>query len=316
MELDFKKYDIVDAKEAKLEEIVFMQNPKNANVKGLTKYIDEKDKLMLHTLLSIMFKLRSKAIYTKDKMPKSVESKETIIKETERIIGSLHRDLKRNRYDNIKDFIQEKNPNNFRDFRREKKYINRQIIGDLLYRYYLEKNTSYIGSKLYIKTLLDQNSAKEILTINPFMIGELLDYQQKPLTKEELIIQEVMDYLIEAEQNYANPDDVIKYTIELLEQNNKGFGLKENKILYIISNVYQESKERNDSFYGKMLYILENTKYEPHKIIDYLNKNNNILIEIIEKFTDYNMYLEEGRLEELEQKPSAEYAKRIYRKNP
>ena len=148
------------------------------------------------------------------------------------------------------------------------------------------------------------------------MINQLMDYEQNPLTQEEKIIQEVMDYLNEAEWNYLLSDEIIGYVIKSLEKNNKNNNIISNKLLFIISNVYQESKERNDDFYGKLMYILENTKFDPETIINYINNDKKILIEIMKKFTEYNREIEEGRNEVLNNKPSAELAQKIYRKNP
>ena len=83
-----------------------------------------------------------------------------------------------------------------------------------------------------------------------------------------------------------------------------------------MSNTYQETKDRNDSFYGYLMDILDKMDYKPQKIINYLGNNYDKFKKILEKFIEYNMCIEEGRLEELEKQPSAQYAKRIYRKNP
>ena len=198
----------------------------------------------------------------------------------------------------------------------EEKNENRKVLSNLLYDYYYDKNTNYIGEKFYLENITKQKSAREILSLNPYLISQLLDYQQKPLTKEELIIQEIMDYLKYAEWNYYESDKIIKCVINLFDQNNQKIGIMERKILFIVSNVFQESKERNDNYYGKMMYLLESTKYDPEIIINCISRDKKTLIEIIKKFIEYNRQIEEGRLEELEQKPSSKYAKKIYRKNP
>ena len=182
--------------------------------------------------------------------------------------------------------------------------------------YYYDKNTNYIGEKFYLYNIIKQKNIKETLALNPYMISQFFDYQQKPLTKEELIIQEIMDYNKEAEWRYLDPTRIMKYVISLFEYNNQRPNSKETKLLFIISNVLQESKERKDKFYGKLMWLLENSKYNPEIIINYLSKNKDMLIEIMKKFTDYNREIKEGRLEQLEKKSSAEIAQKIYRKNP
>ena len=64
------------------------------------------------------------------------------------------------------------------------------------------------------------------------------------------------------------------------------------------------------------MYILENTKYDPETIINYLSRDEKTLIEIMKKFIDYNREIEKGRFEELQKKSSAATAQKIYRKNP
>jgi hypothetical protein len=316
MGLNFKENDIVGKKEDKLEEVLFEKNPQNAEVLKINKYIDDKDRLMLHTIMSTLFKLRSKKLYMIGKIPDKVEEDEETIWEIEIIIRNLYKALKNNRYDKIKDFLNETKKNDFLTFLMEEKNENRKVLSNLLYDYYYDKNTNYIGEKFYLENITKQKSAREILSLNPYMISQLLDYQQKPLTKEELIIQEIMDYLKYAEWNYYESDKIIKCVINLFEQNNQKIGIMERKILFIVSNVFQESKERNDNYYGKMMYLLESTKYDPEIIINCISRDKKTLIEIIKKFIEYNRQIEEGRLEELEQKPSSKYAKKIYRKNP
>lgn len=316
MGLNFKENDVVRLQEDKLEEVLFERNPQNAEVLKINPYIDNKDVFMMHTIMSILFKLRSKKLYMKGKIPGKIEEDEDAIWETEIIIRDFYKALKENRYDKIKDFINETKKNNFITFLIEGKYENRKILSNLLYDYYKDKNVNYIGEKFYLENIIKQKNVREVLSLNPYMISQLLEYQQNPLTKEELIIQEIMDYLKYSEWNYFYPEEIIKHVIDLFEQNNQKTNAKEIKMLFIISNVFQESKERNDKFYGKIMYLLESAKYDPETIINYLSQDKKTLIEIMKKFTEFNRNIKEGRLEELETKPSAEYAQKIYRKNP
>lgn len=316
MGLNFKENDVVRLQEDKLEEVLFERNPQNAEVLKINPYIDNKDVFMMHTIMSILFKLRSKKLYMKGKIPGKIEEDEDAIWETEIIIRDFYKALKEKRYDKIKDFLNESQKNNFLAFLIEGKYENRKILSNLLYDYYKDKNVNYIGEKFYLENIIKQKNVREVLSLNPYMISQLLDYQQNPLTKEELIIQEIMDYLKYSEWNYFYPEEIIKHVIDLFEQNNQKTNAKEIKMLFIISNVFQESKERNDKFYGKIMYLLESAKYDPETIINCLSQDKKTLIEIMKKFTEFNRNIKEGRLEELETKPSAEYAQKIYRKNP
>ena len=316
MGLNFKENDVVRLQEDKLEEVLFERNPQNAEVLKINPYIDNKDVFMMHTIMSILFKLRSKKLYMKGKIPGKIEEDEDAIWETEIIIRDFYKALKEKRYDKIKNFINETQKNDFIAFLIEGKYENRKILSNLLYDYYKDKNVNYIGEKFYLENIIKQKNVREILSLNPYMISQLLDYQQNPLTKEELIIQEIMDYLKYSEWNYFYPEEIIKHVIDLFEQNNQKTNAKEIKMLFIISNVFQESKERNDKFYGKIMYLLESAKYDPETIINYLSQDKKTLIEIMKKFAEFNRNIKEGRLEELETKPSAEYAQKIYRKNP
>ena len=315
MGLYFKEYDIVGRNEDKLEEVLFEKNHQNAELSKLNKYIDNKDTIMLSTIMSALYKLRSKKLYMINKIPGKYEEEEDIIWETEIIIRNLYKALKGKRYDKIKDLIKSNN-NNFFSFLIEGKSENRRILNNLLYNYYYDKNINYIGEKFYMENIFKQNSVKEVLALNPYMINQVLDYEQHPLTKEELIIQEIMDYLKVAEWKYIDSNEITKYIIELFKYNNKKTNTKEKKLLFIVSNVFQESKERNDRFYGKIMYILENTKYDPETIINYLSRDEKTLIEIMKKFIDYNREIEKGRFEELQKKSSAATAQKIYRKNP
>lgn len=296
MELDFKKCDIVDSKEDEIEKIVYLQNPKNANIVGVAQQIgNNKDIVMFSTLMSILFKARSKLKYMQGKSDVSYEENHISILMTEEIMWNLYK--------------KQKNPKQIKEFILE----NGCIIEELLLKYYSEKNINYVTNRFFIDTVINQSTPSEILKLNPYMINQLLDYQQNPLTYEEKIIEEMLDYYSEAQELYESPID-INYTIGLLKNNNELFESKK-KLLYIVSNVYQQSGERKDkTYYYKLSQILEMTQYKPQNIIRYLNNNTKIRDEIVGKFIDYNIYIEEDTLEKLEQKPSAVYAKKIYHK--
>ena len=160
MELDFKKMDLVSQKEDQIEKIIYMTKAGATDIKGLAQHIYyNKDSIMLQTLMSMLFKIRSKSLYMIDKVKKSEEYEQTSIFMSEEVIGSLYKRNKKNTYDDIKKRILK----------------NGYIIKDLLLKYYAEKNTNYIENKFFIETILKQKSQKEILSLNPFMINQLLE---------------------------------------------------------------------------------------------------------------------------------------------
>lgn len=298
MELDFKTNDIVERKEAQIEKIVYMRNPNKTDIRGLRdQIVNKKDIEMFLTLMSILYKTRSKSTYIKNRIKESRTSEKNSIITTEEIMNSLYKNRKNKT--RISEIISE----------------NGCLLDEALCKYYACKNTNYIEKKSFIDIIIRQRAEKEILKLNPYMINQFLDYQQKPLSEEEQIIREIIDYYIASQQYYGKPR--IDHVIGLLGENNERYDKRlERKVLFIMSNTYQETKDRNDSFYGYLMDILDKMDYKPQKIINYLGNNYDKFKKILEKFIDYNMCIEEGRLEELEKQPSAQYAKRIYRKNP
>ncbi len=300
MELDFRKNNIVNSKEDEIERII-SKRTSSTNIPELANHIKKnKDIIMASTLMSILFKVRNKSIYMKDKIEISSEFEEDTIFLTQELIKMMYSTLEKRGLKGINRPLLE----------------NASIINDILLKYISDKKTNYIAQKFFIETLINQNSQKEILELNPYMITELLNYQQNPLTTEEKIIREIIDYYIESQQCFDSPKD-LKYVLHLLGKNSKAFKEPEVKMLYIVSNTYQQSKEQEDyKFYNRMREIIENPSCNQSWIINYLNQNQSFTYEIINKFIKYNIDIQEGELKLLETRPTAQYAKKIYKKNP
>ena len=179
--------------------------------------------------------------------------------------------------------------------------------------YFSEKQTNYIKEKFFIENIINQNKQKEVLALNPFMIIQLLDECANPLTEEELIINETIDYNVEAEQYFDAQSDII-YTLDKLKENSNGPVEYARKKLFIISDVFQESYEKDRQLYEKMKNIFDYLKYDSEKVILYMNNDKELLYKIVKKFVDYNINIKNNRLQELENKPAEKYAKIIYNK--
>ena len=295
MGLDFKTNDIINSKEDEIERIISKKSI-TANISDLAQYIKEnKDIIMTRTLLSMLYKTRSKSIYMKDKIAESRQFEQDTIYMSEELIKIIYITLNRRGIKDIKRVLLE----------------NAGILNEILLKYYSEKNTNYIEEKFFLETIMNQNGEKEILVLNPFMISQLLDYKNKPLTYEEKIIREIIDYYVEAQQYYDSPKD-IRYVEKLLSKNNH---IKEmvNKKSYMMSNVYQQSKKYKDEKFSKNISkIFENKNLHDIEIYNFLSLYYES--EITKKFIEYNMNIEEGKIEELEKQPSAVFAKILYKK--
>ena len=299
MGLDFKGYDVVGIKEEQIQQMIYRPSKANTNIPQLAKHIvQKKDMMCVLTLLSIFFKEKSRAIFVQEKLELSKEDEQDTIDIAEELICTFILPIAGNDIDKIQELM--------------KKYM--ELIDIILFQYYSLKNTNYIFKQMPIEIIKKQTKQKELLSLNPFMINQLMNNEQKPLTEEEKIIYELIEYLIEAEQYYDN-DKKIDYVKKLLEMNTPQDEL-EDKIRFIISNTYQEAKEHpshEDS--DDIIRSIEKTLIT-EDIVSYFKKNRDISNMFIRNFLEYNLRINEGRLNELENKPSIEFAKRIYRKNP
>ena len=299
MGLDFKKYDIVSASEDKIFEEISVETLLIYPEMLLSHHIAERrDKVMARTLISIMFKEKNYLSYVINNIAKNTNYsllKKNMIPEAEDKIIRLNELLNENRIYKIPSIVSE----------------DCKFMHEILSGYFSQRNSNYISKKFFLQIILNQNSANKILTLNPFMINELLAYLQIPLTTEENIVRELIDYY--RVSKFCNHQNSIEYLIELLLKNKTETDIND-KLRFILSNVYQESLERKDmKTHQRVERIVEEPNFD---VAQYLKQNKLLLSTIIEKFIKYNMNIKEGRLEELDTKSSAIYAKRIYRKNP
>lgn len=294
MELNFKEYDVARNKEDEIYEILIKKS-NNTNIPEIAQHIvSKKDILMVRTLMSTLFKIRSKALYNEKELLKSCNLLAEKALYAEGLIGEFYLNLNRRGLKGIKRVLIE----------------NASMINEDLMDYYAERNQNYIADKFFIKTILDQDNTQELLGLNPLEINELLSYQQKPLTAEEEIIREIIDYFMESQEFYDSPDD-IKHVQNLIKENNNGFK-RIIKKSYMISNVYQHARSQDDKIMlDKIVNPIESDRIKGDEAYDYIMRKYEK--DIIRKFVEYNIDLEEGRLEELKKEPSAVYAKKIYK---
>ena len=170
MGLDFKKYDVVSAKEAKINS--FFSDKTEEPILSLASYIKEKkDMIMVKTLMSILFKVRNKLKY----MPDEKKKEEDKIKQIENIIKKIYlsKDI-----DDIEKIIL--------------KYGNE--LKKILKEFFYKQKLNYIQERLSIKSIIDHGEQHEISKLNPYMLCQLFDICANPLTEEENIINEIINY--------------------------------------------------------------------------------------------------------------------------
>lgn len=293
MEIDFKEYDEISKMEKIIEGIIDSFDIKNACIILTTP---EQQLIYILTMISILYKERCYEEYLSENVNGMLD--DISIELIDEIIGQLEQQISENKIMDTTYTI--------------KKYG--QLIEGYLQRYFFKKNTNYISNKHSMEIIKSKNKQKEILKHNPLIINQLLQYEQKPLSKEEIIIQEITEFLVEAQQLYENEEEIINNIKDLMKRNYKKDRLNE-AIMFIISNVYQEIIEHpEDENINIIVSIVENTNIKPEQIIEHFKKSKAFSNMLLQTFIKYNLNIEEKRLEELENKPSKEYAKRIYTK--
>jgi len=187
-------------------------------------------------------------------------------------------------------------------------------IEEYLRGYYCRKNANYIFQKYNLEIIRKQKKEKEFIKINPLSLNQLIYYNENPLTEEEKIIAQVIEYCVEAEQKYDERFEQLEYLKKLLKQNHTEEEL-DDIILFIIRDTYQEvyQDSKNPQKYD-IMYSLENENIKPEYFIKYFKENEKFSNMFLENFIDYNLYIEEGRLEELKTKESYEKIKRLEKK--
>ena len=293
VKLDFEEYDEISKMELIIESII-----RNFRLEQVLISLanDEKQKIMILTILSILCKQK----YYQEYLKKHViqYQQDDVIQVIEEVINKLKESLETN---DIKEATYK--------LKEHGEFI--QINLDM---YFQKKHANYITEKHSMKLVIDQNKQKELLETNPYTINQLLKYLQKPLTQEETIIEEMIEFQQESFQTYKIETKILKYIKALMKKNYNEEQLN-NTIAFILSNVYQEVLEDyNDQNRRLIKNIVENEDLKKTELIEHFKNNDMFSNMILKKFLIYNDKIEEGCLEELQHKESKKYAKRLYDK--
>lgn len=293
MRLDFQKYDEISRMEMIIEAII---NHNRLDKLLISLGTEDNQKRMILTMISMLYKQKCHHEYVKNHIIDDDEISN--IKIIYEIIDILNEELKKEKILSATRKVNE----------------NGNIIQIFLEKYFEQKNINYITNKHFMKLVIEQGNQKELLSYNPYAINQLLEYIQNPLTKEEIIIADLLEYNSEAENTFNRQEKILTSVKELMKQNYKGEQL-DDAIAFILSDVYQEIIENYyDSNRNLIKSIIENKEVEKTEIIEHFKENDAFSIMILNKFFLFNKKLYEGRLKELEQKESKKYAKRIYDK--
>lgn len=186
-----------------------------------------------------------------------------------------------------------------------------EIIQDLLKRYFARSNQNYILKKTPIKIIQQNKKTKEMLELNPYVINQILKYEQDPMTDEEQTISDIIDYYtIGAINDIKNQGKRIKYIKQLLMLNHDKEKLNK-AIIFIVGNIYQEVIDRKIvELYNEMQSIIENLSNTNEQIVKYFVESDNFSNKMLTLFLNLNSKIKEDRLNELKQKPTYQYIKR------
>lgn len=252
------------------------------------------------------------------------------------IITILYKEMYYNRYYeqvlknakmNIKyDFVNERTEiiiNTLKKYISEKDYLKAQqiiyyngsLIEEYIERYFERKNKNYIQAKRPFYILNQQNQQNELLHINPFAVNQSIKYYRNPITPEEKIISDMLDYLyiIKEIQRVEDKEEKLNQIKHLFMTNYKKH--LNDAIIFIICDVYQETLEQNnDSFSDHLKNLIENKKITTKKIIQYFKSDEEFANIVLAAFLYHNKKIENGRLEELKTKPSYVYVKERMKK--
>lgn len=291
--LDFEKYDKISKIELIIEDIIRKLKLDKVLIKLAT---ESQQKQFTLTILSILYKQKYYQEYLKKHVIEFEQDND--IKILQEIIDAIKQPLEEDKI--IETIYIIKNYGYYIQF--------------YLEMYFQKKRKNYITEKHSTKLIFDQNKQKEILEINPYMINQLLSYLQKPLTKEETMIEEIMEFQMEASQTYQTEEKMLEYIKTLMKNNYNEEQLNET-IAFIISIVYQKIiEDYNDQNRNIIKGMIENEKIDKNKIIEHFKNANSFSNKILNRFIMYVNKIEKGYLEELEHKESKKYAKKIYDK--
>ena len=290
VKINFDEYDQISSMEDKIESII-----KRINLKDnyIISYNKEENIRYVLTIISILYKQKCYEEYleiiTKTKRKIEIQSLNKIIEE-------IYKHIK------IDNFVN------------ASKTIGKYgfVVQEILNQYFNKKNTNYITKQHTIESLIKQNNHKELLKYNPLIINQLLKAMQSPLTQEEQIIEDIIEFIVESQQIFFDKIDITNYIKELMK-NKYGEKELEKVISFIISDTYQEIKENPlDKYSNIIIPIIENERITKKDIINQFNENDKFSNIILETFVKYNIEIRQGRLEELEKKSSKKYAKKLY----
>ena len=290
VKINFDEYDQISSMEDKIESII-----KRINLKDnyIISYNKEENIRYVLTIISILYKQKCYEEYleiiTKTKRKIEIQSLNKIIEEIYKYIK-------------IDNFVN------------ASKTIGKYgfVVQEILNQYFNKKNTNYITKQHTIESLIKQNKHKELLKYNPLIINQLLKAMQSPLTQEEQIIEDIIEFIVESQQIFFDKIDITNYIKELMK-NKYGEKELEKVISFIISDTYQEIKENPlDKYPNIIIPIIENERITKKDIINQFNENDKFSNIILETFVKYNIEIRQGRLEELEKKSSKKYAKKLY----
>lgn len=293
VKIDYEEYDIISTMEDVIKSIISSIGLQKAYISMRTY---EQQVTYILTIISILYKEKCYEEY----LGKNVNGKidDIAVNLIYEVIDTLREQLENDELLKATRYIKE----------------NGYIIETFLQRYFEKKSTNYITKKHALEIVKSQNNQHELLEYNPFTINQLLTYENKPLTKEEIMIQEITEFLVESEQTLDEKREIFANTKELMKKNYDEKKLNE-VISFIISNSYQELMEHlDDENRNIIIPIIENPNVNPKDIIDHFKEKDSFSNMFIQIFVKYNLTIKEGRLKELEEKPSKKYAKKIYQK--
>lgn len=290
--ISFDEYDNVSSMERTIEILTKSECFRNSYI----VYTEREEQIIfIITIISILYKHKCYQEY----LEKITEAKNDVeIEILDNMIEELHKCVKEDNYIEASKIIKN----------------NEIVIQEFLTQYYTKKDTNYITNKHTIEVVIKEKKQKEILKYNPLIINQLLKAKQTPLTEEEQIIEDILEFIVESEQICFTRIEISNNIKKLMEKKYKEKEL-DNVISFIISIIYQEIKENPISEISNMIIaIVENEKISKEEILKRFKEDEKFSNIILKTFQEYNFEIEEGKLRNLEQQPSKEYAKRIYNK--
>lgn len=290
MDIDFRNFDCITPIEDKLEEFY---NTGLYNFDG-----SNEDKVIyILTLLSILYKEKTYSNYlarqiksfssglTRDLLDE-VDALDLVISEISS--GLYHKDINK-----CIVLI----------------YAYRDFIYENLDVYFKRKKENYIFQKIIFDVIKEQSKVKSLVQLNPFVINQVLQYEQCPLSRDERLIADVLEYYYFCLYKY--PRNVIKLfkAVKKLMFINIDSHRLYDSVLFMFCDVYQELLEHDMD--NKFKNVLEDKNISTTKLFKMFKDNDSFSSSIISHFVKYNIGIEEGRLDYLKSLPSYQY---VYKK--